>query len=93
MTQRELKQAYRKLVMKFHPDHNPGKPDAEVRFNQIQQTYEVLTGRRKPDRTSLTASYRKPYASPFFENEHPFFSFYWAVKKHFSQTQENRKAS
>ena len=92
-TQREVKHAYRRLAMKFHPDHNPEKTEAEARFKQIQQAYEILTGRKKPCGISLTSSYHKPYAPPLFENEHPFFSFYWAVKNHFNQTHGNRKSS
>lgn len=92
-TQRQVKQAYRRLALKFHPDHNPGRPEAAERFKQVQVAYENLTGCRKFGRISLTATYHKPYASPFFENEHPFFSFYRTVKKQFNQTHENRETS
>ena len=37
-----LKQAFRKLAMKFHPDKNPGDHTAEVRFKEINEAYEVL---------------------------------------------------
>ena len=79
-TQREVKQAYRGLAMKFHPDHNPGRPDAAARFKQIQQAYEILTGRRKDSRISPTNFYHRSPAPRFFKNEHPFFSFYRAMK-------------
>ena len=46
-TQREVKQAYRRLAMKFHPDRNPEKHEAEARFRQIQLAYKTLTGRNK----------------------------------------------
>jgi DnaJ-class molecular chaperone len=41
-TDKELKQAYRKLARKFHPDVNPGDKSAEAKFKEINEAYEVL---------------------------------------------------
>jgi molecular chaperone DnaJ len=38
----QLKASYRKLAMKYHPDRNNGDPEAEVRFKEISEAYEVL---------------------------------------------------
>jgi molecular chaperone DnaJ len=38
----EVKKAYRKLAMQFHPDRNPDNPDAEKKFKEINQAYDVL---------------------------------------------------
>ena len=41
-TEKEIKQAFRKLARKHHPDVNPGDKQAETRFKEINEAYEVL---------------------------------------------------
>ncbi len=41
-TDEEIKQAYRKLALKYHPDRNPGDKVAEEKFKEINEAYEVL---------------------------------------------------
>ena len=43
----EIKRAFRKLAMKYHPDRNPGDKEAEQRFKEINEAYEVLKDEQK----------------------------------------------
>jgi curved DNA-binding protein len=42
-TQEQIKKAYRKLALKYHPDRNPGDEQAEGRFKEIGEAYAVLS--------------------------------------------------
>ena len=43
----ELKTAYRKLAMQFHPDRNPNNPEAEAKFKECSEAYSVLSDAEK----------------------------------------------
>lgn len=57
-TQDEIKKTYRKLAMKYHPDQNRGNKQAEEKFKEINEAYEVLGDAKKREKyDQLGSSY------------------------------------
>ena len=59
----EIKKAYRKMAMKYHPDRNPGDKEAEEKFKQIGEAYEVLSD---PDKKARYDQYGFAGVDPNF---------------------------
>ncbi len=49
-SEQDIKAAYRKLALKYHPDRNPGDKQAEDKFKEATQAYEVLSDKEKRQR-------------------------------------------
>ena len=47
VSEKDLKKAYRRVAMKFHPDRNPDDKDAEEKFKEASEAYEILSDAQK----------------------------------------------
>ena len=54
-SQEEIKKAYRKKAMQYHPDRNPGDKEAETKFKEINEAYEVLKDDQKKHKLIIFA--------------------------------------
>ena len=76
-SEREIKQAYRRLARKHHPDVNPGDKSAEARFKEINEAYEVLSDkekRQKYDQFGDQWQYADQFAQAGWQQA-PFWNF------------------
>lgn len=65
----EVKSAFRKLARKYHPDVNPGNAEAEEKFKEVQQAYEILSDqekRRRFDQYGVTDDQQMGGGGDFF---------------------------
>ena len=65
----EIKRAYRKLAMKYHPDQNPGNKEAEEKFKEINEAYEVLSD---ADKKARYDQFGFAGVDPNFQGGNPF---------------------
>lgn len=98
-TQDEIKKAYRKKAMEYHPDRNKTNPNAEAKFKEINSAYDVLGDekKRKNYDTFWSAWSNFSWGNPFWGNtyswwfsdlEDLFSNFWWA--KSYSKSQRSQ---
>jgi molecular chaperone DnaJ len=79
-TEEEIKRAFRQKALKFHPDRNPNDKDAENKFKEVNEAYEVLSDpkkRQQYDSGTLDFNFNSFHTRPFtdFENGGIFGDF------------------
>jgi DnaJ-class molecular chaperone len=71
-TPEEIKKNYRKLAIKFHPDHNSGDPDCENKFKEITEAYAVLIDPKKREQYDR---FRSGFSSGSSQNNQSGFNY------------------
>jgi len=66
-SEQDIKKAYRKLAMQYHPDRNGGNPESEKRIKEINEAYQILGDEEKRRRYDL--QYRQPFENHVFFEE------------------------
>jgi len=77
-SEKDIKQAYRKLARKYHPDVNPGDKSAEAKFKEINQAHEVLSDsekRKKYDQFGENWQYADQFARAGAQQQQPTWEF------------------
>jgi DnaJ-class molecular chaperone len=78
-TAEEIRQAHRKLARKYHPDRNPGDKEAEAKFKEIQQAYNVLSDPEKRAQYDRYGADFEAYASGAAGGPGPGGTFRWGA--------------
>ena len=72
-SEREIAAAYRKLAVKYHPDSNPGDPEAVEKFKEAAEAYEVLSDKEKRRRYDMYGHAASEQFAPQFHSVEDIF--------------------
>lgn len=86
-TGKQIKKAYRRLAMKFHPDRNQDDPEAEKKFKQLQWAYERLRKHNLPQAVPPGDNQQR---SHFADSADPFLNFFTAVRSHYLKKKDGK---
>jgi len=94
-TDAEIKKAYRKLSLKYHPDRNPGNKEAEEKFKEVAEAYSVLSDAQKKqqydtfgtvDSNDFDTGFSPDDLFARFMNMHQDFGFGFGNEQHMKHT-------
>jgi curved DNA-binding protein CbpA len=91
-TPAEIRSAYKRLAMLYHPDRNPGNPQAEELFKHINEAYHVLADTRKKAQYDLRYAYQQPsstYQSAAHDTTAYWKQYHRQQYEQWRQTQQN----
>jgi len=87
----QLKKAYRRAAMKYHPDHNQDEPEANQKFALIKCAYELLTSDKPCDKLlEEINSWQGVIKDEKYNLGNPWGHFLWWREKYFGSEEEKR---
>lgn len=87
----ELKKAYRKASMKYHPDHNQDDPDANKKFTLVKCAYELLAEDKPcPELLEEINTWKGVPEDDKYKLDNPWGHFLWWREKFFSSEKKTK---